>query len=104
MIIEPENQKNKELLFFLIAFFASSFIFFTINNLGKNIEDYFFFREIAKNPGIFTAQVNLENLLQERARKKAESKTKNIENKLLELSAKSATSVLFNVDSKEEKI
>lgn len=103
MIIEPDKKTNKGLKFFLLAFFASSFIFFAINNLGKSIEDYFFFSEVAKNPEIFTAQVNLESLLQERARKK-ETEAKNIEIKPPELSAKSVISVIYNPDSKEEKI
>lgn len=98
MIIGNPRKIDNNLLFFVIAFFASSFIFVGINNLGKNIEDYVFFREVAKNPEIFKAQVNLDNILEERARKK------NAENKPLELSAKSVVSVLFSPDSGGETI
>ena len=98
MIIENPRKIDSNLLFFVIAFFARSFIFFGINNLGRNIEDYVFFREVTKNPEIFKAQVNLENILEERARKK------NAEKNPLELSAKSAVSILFSPDSGVENI
>ena len=38
------------------------------------MEDFFFFREIARNPEIFTAQVNLENIAKERQAKNAKKK------------------------------
>jgi D-alanyl-D-alanine carboxypeptidase len=98
MIIEPENKKNKGLELFFIALFLSSFFTIAINSFGNNIEDYFFFREIVKNPNLFTAQVNLH-----KPRQKKEEVIQ-LENKNLELSAKSVISVLFNPDSKEEKI
>jgi D-alanyl-D-alanine carboxypeptidase len=96
MIIKPENKKNKELLYFLAAFIFSSFFFVAINGLGKNMEDYFFFSEVAKNPGIFMAQANLGNIL-------PKIKPETIKEENLEISAKSAISVLFNPDTGEEK-
>jgi len=102
MIIENNKNKDKGLSYFLAAFIFSSLFFIAINGLGKSTEDYFFFKEIAKNPETFMAQANLDNLLQERAKKEAESKP--IENKNLEISAKSTISVLFNPDTGEEKI
>jgi D-alanyl-D-alanine carboxypeptidase len=101
MIIEPENKKNKGLELFLIAFFISSFFAVAINGFGKNVEDYFFFREIVKNPNLFRAQVNFEIPNKEEVEKEVEVEP---EKKSLEISAKSAISVLFNPDSKEEKI
>jgi D-alanyl-D-alanine carboxypeptidase len=101
MIIEPENKKNRGLTLFLIAFFISSFFSVAINSFGKNVEDYFLFREIAKNPQFFTAQVIFRKPAPAKEEVKEETK---LENKNLELSAKSVISLLFNPDSKEEKI
>jgi hypothetical protein len=58
MIIKPENKKNKGLLYFFVAFIFSSFFFVAINGLGKNMEDLFFFNEVAKNPEIFVQSGN----------------------------------------------
>jgi len=101
MIIEPKNKKNKGLGLFLIAFFISSFFSVAINGFGKNVEDYFFFREIARNPNLFRAQVNFEIPKKEEVEKEVEVEP---EKKSLEISAKSAISVLYNFDSKEKKI
>lgn len=101
MIIESENPKNRGLKLFLIAFFASAFFSVAINSLGKNVEDYFFFREIAKNPNVFRAQVSFEMPQKEEVKKEVEVEP---EKKILEISAKSAISVLFSPDTEEEKI
>lgn len=106
MIIKPENKKNKGLLYFFVAFIFSSFFFVAVNGLGKNLEDLFFFNEVAKNPGIFMAQVNLGNILPESNNEKVtepEKEPEIIVEKNLEISAKSAISVLFNPDTGEEK-
>jgi len=101
MIVEPENNKNKKnkgLSLFLIGFLATSFFSVAINGFGKNVEDYFFFREIVKNPNLFRAQVSFEMPKKEEVEKEVEVE------KSLEISAKSAISVLYNLDSKEKKI
>jgi D-alanyl-D-alanine carboxypeptidase len=100
MITEPENKKNKGLKFFWIAFFASSLFFVAINSFGKNMEDYFFFNEIAKNPNLFRAQVSFEIPKKEEIKKEVKAEP---EENSLEISAKSAISVLFSPDTKEEK-
>jgi D-alanyl-D-alanine carboxypeptidase len=103
MIINSENKKNKGLKLFLLGFLITSFFSISINGLGKNMKDYFFFREITRNPGIFMAQVNvnLESITKERQKEEAEIKLPEIPK--LEIMAKSAISVLVNSDIKEEK-
>jgi len=101
MIIEPGNKKDKGLEMFLIGFLAISFFSVAVNGLGKNIEDFLFFREVAQNPEIFMAQVNLETIAKERQKEEAETKLPEIPK--LEIAAKSAISVLVNSDTKEEK-
>jgi len=101
MIIEPENKTNKGLLLFLIGFLATSFFSIAINGFGKSMEDYLFFREIAKNPNIFRAQVSFEMPKKEEVEKEVEAEP---EKKILEISAKSAISVLYNLDPKKEEI
>jgi len=101
MVIEPENKKNRGLKLFLIAFFVSSFFSIAINSLGKNVEDYLFFREIAKNPNIFRAQVSFEIPKKEEVKEEIEVEP---DKKILEISAKSAISVLYNPDPKNEEV
>jgi D-alanyl-D-alanine carboxypeptidase len=108
MIIENNKNKNKGLLYFLVAFLASSFFFVAINGLGKGVEDYFFFREVAQNPELFMAQANLKNILPESKNENEKVIEPKVEpeiivEKNLEISAKSAISVLFNPDTGDEK-
>lgn len=100
MIIESEKKRNKGLKFFFAAFFASFFFSIVINDLGKNMEDYLFFREIAENPNVFKAQVSFK-IPKYEAEKKVGTEPKK---KTLELSAKSAISILYNPNSGNEQI
>lgn len=82
---------TKGLKYFLIAFLISIPFSFGINLFGKNLEDFFFWREIVRNPQLFTAQINIGAL------------KKNSSAPSLEIQAKSAISVLID-SSGEEKI
>ncbi len=97
MIINPDNKKNKGLEFFLIAFFFSSIFSIAINGFGERLEDYLFFREIAKNPNIFKAQVSFK--MPEKEQPKVEPEKKN-----LEILAQSMISVLYTPNPENEEI
>ncbi len=66
-----------------------------VNLLEKNLNDFFFWQEISKNPQIFTAQINLE----ERLKNLKPIRDKNVPD--LEIEAKSALSVFINNEDSE---
>jgi len=73
---------------FLISFILSLPFFWGVNNLEKNLGDFFFWHKISQNPKIFTAQIALEEKLREM------KPIRNIEVPDLEMEVKSAISVL----------
>ena len=50
---------------FLIAFILSLPFWWGMNILEKDLEDFFFWQEISRNPQIFAAQINLEQQLRD---------------------------------------
>ncbi len=94
--------KNRKLKFLLISFLLSLPFWWGINALAKNLEDFLFWQELAKNPQLFTAEINQK--IFDIRKQKAEIERLQIEKlKNLEIDAKAVISV--KVDSQEnEKI
>ena len=89
---------TKRIKIFLIALILSLPIFWGINILEKNLNDFFFWYKISQNPQIFTAQIALEEKFRE---------MKLIRNKKipdLEIEAKSVISVLIDNNGKEKAL
>ncbi|MDI6591424.1 MAG: serine hydrolase [Patescibacteria group bacterium] len=82
---------------FFITFFVSLPFWWGVNVFEKNLEDFLFWQEIADNPQILTAQIDLEKKL-ESLKPIRDWRTKD-----LEIEAKSAISVLITKEG-EEKI
>jgi len=80
---------------FIIALILSLPFWWGINNLKKNLSDFFFWYELSKNPQIFITEINPE-------RKLGPIRNKNIED--LEIEAKSAISILLTKNGTEKTL
>lgn len=92
------TKSSSPIKVFIIAFVLSLPFFWGINNLEKNLNDFFFWHKISQNPQIFTAQIALEEKLREM------KPIRNREMPDLEIEAKSAISVLVNDEGKERTL
>lgn len=91
---------SDNLKFFLIACLISIPFWWGINLLEKNFQDFFFLREISKNPQMLVAQLNQQKL-EERLREIKPIRDYRVEN--LEINAKSAVSV-FVIGDREKSL
>lgn len=86
---------NARFKIFLFTFILSLPFWLGMNLLEKNLNDFFFWHEVSKNPQIFTAQISLEETL-ENIRP-----VRNGQIEDLEIKAKSAISLLIKNDGRE---
>ena len=90
---------SKNLKFFLIVFVLSLPFWWGTNILGKKLENFFYWREIAKNPQILAARLNQEILEAKLESLKPIRNQKGVED--LKIEARSAISVFY--DGRQEK-
>ncbi|MDP1538637.1 MAG: serine hydrolase [bacterium] len=93
---KKRTKSSSPIKIFIIVFILSLPFFWGINLLEKNLSDFFFWYKISQNPQIFTAQIALEEKLQEM------KPIRNREIPDLEIEAKSTISVLVNGKDKEK--
>lgn len=79
--------------YFLIALILSLPFWWGMNDLEKNLNDFFFWQEVSKNPEIFAAQISFQNNYRPFRDKEVG---------ILEINAISAVSVLIDNQGKEK--
>jgi D-alanyl-D-alanine carboxypeptidase len=83
------------LKYFFVTFLISLPFWWGVNALEANLEEFFFLQQIAENPQIFTAQLNLFPVKKQKIFKLPETGS-------LEIEAESAISVWLTPDGKEK--
>lgn len=88
---------TKSFKFFTFALALSIFLGWGTNIFQKKMEDFFFLREIARNPAVFAAKINLNEVPKERP-------LRNSAVEELTLDAKSAISIKVNADGSQKAL
>ncbi|MCH7552339.1 D-alanyl-D-alanine carboxypeptidase [Patescibacteria group bacterium] len=89
---------SRNLKIFFGVFLLTLPLWWTLNIFSKDMENFFLFSELARNPQIFTAQAALEVKVQEALPFKKQGSA------LLELSGVSALTIFVNVKNQDSKV